>query len=337
MNPFRRFRLPGILLALVLIYGTAGYMVIERWNLLDAYYMTVITITTVGYGEVRPLSAGGRIFTTTLIIGGVATMLYAFGIFAELLAGGDLIQYRRQRRMQRRLARLEDHFIVCGYGRIGTRIVQEFEQKKSGYVVIDNNPEAVSRLQREDRLHVDGDAASEEVLKQAGIGRARALISAVDSDERAVYVVLAARALAPRLYVVARAGQPESIRRLELAGADRVVSPYRMAGHRMAELALRPAVVDVLDTLHHGDADIGVEELLVEPGSPGIGRSLAEAGLTERGAQLLALRHRDGALHVKPEPGLMLQEGDLIVVLGTEQELLTTSGILVGTRGKAAS
>jgi voltage-gated potassium channel len=329
VNPFRRFRLPGILLGFVLVYGIVGYMVIERWSLLDAYYMTIITITTVGYGEVRPLSAAGRIFTSTLIIGGVATMLYAFGIFAELLAGGDLIQYRRRRRMERKLAALEDHFIVCGYGRIGTRIVQEFEGQKVAYVVIDNNPEAVSRLQREDRLHVDGDAASEEVLQEAGIARARCLISAVDSDERAVYVVLAARALASKLYLVARAGRPESIRRLELAGADRVVSPYRMAGHRMAELALRPAVVDVLDTLHHGDADIAVEELLVGPGSPSIGRSLAEAGLTESGAQLLALRRREGSLYVKPEPSLVLQEGDLIVALGTEKELLTTSGLLL--------
>ncbi len=195
-------------------------------------------------------------------------------------------------------------------------------------MVIDNNPEAVGRLRGEDRLHVDGDAASEDVLKQAGIERARCLISAVDSDERAVYVVLAARALASKLYLVARAGRPESIRRLELAGADRVVSPYRMAGHRMAELALRPAVVDVLDTLHHGDADIAVEELLVGPGYPSIGRSLAEAGLMTGGAQLLALRRKDGTLHVNPEPDLILQDSDLIVALGTASELLATSELL---------
>ncbi len=130
MSLLRRFRLPGVLLALVLVYGTVGYMVIERWSLLDAYYMTVITISTVGYGEVHPLSPPGRLFTSTLIVGGVGTMLYAFGIFAELLAGGDLIHYRRQRRMERRLAALEDHIIVCGYGRIGTRIVQEFQEQK---------------------------------------------------------------------------------------------------------------------------------------------------------------------------------------------------------------
>ena len=330
-NPLFRFRLPATLLAAVTIYGIAGYMLIERWNLLDAFYMTIITIATVGYGEIHPLSSWGRIFTSTLIVVGVGTMLYGFGVFAETLADNSFGAYRRQRLMQRQLDQLKDHFIVCGYGRIGTQIVIEFEEHKVPYVVIDMNDDALERLHKEERLHIDGDAASEDILKQAGIERAKGLISAVDSDERAVYIVLAARALNPELYLVARAGQPESIRRLELAGGSRIrtISPYRMAGHRMAELAVRPALVDVLDTLHHGESEIGVEEVMVGAGMKAIGKTLADAGLLDpANAKILALRRDDGELHVNPNGDLMLEEGDLLVALGSEEQLIATSATL---------
>jgi voltage-gated potassium channel len=241
-HPLRRFRLPAVLLVVVVLYGIAGFTLIERWNLLDAFYMTIITISTVGYAEVHPLSDAGRIFTSTLIVVGVGTMLYGFGVFAETLTDNTFVAYRRERQLERALNRLRDHFIICGYGRIGTQIVAEFEEHKVPYAVIDNTEEAVSRLRNEGRLHVEGDASSEEILKLAGIEQARGLISAVDSDERAVYITLAARALKPDLYMISRAGRPESIRRLELAGANRVISPYQMAGHRMAEIALRPAM-----------------------------------------------------------------------------------------------
>jgi voltage-gated potassium channel len=255
---------PALLLVLVLLYGTAGYVVLEHWNLLDAFFMTLITISTVGYEEVHRLSEFGRLFTATLILGGVGTMLYAFGVFAEMIGEGVFVEYRRQRSLERSIASLRDHFIVCGYGRMGTQIVHEFESHKAPYVVIDNNPEAIERLRHDGRLYIEGDAANEETLQAAGIDRARALISAVDSDERAVYITLAARALNAGLFVMARAGQPQSIRRLELAGANRVVSPYLMAGHRLAEAALRPGLVDVMDTLRHRDSDVGVGEVVVE-------------------------------------------------------------------------
>lgn len=328
-HPLVRFRQPGLLLAGVILYGTLGYLLIERWGLLDSFFMTLITITTVGYDEVHPLSWEGKLFTSSLIVGGVGTMLYAFGIFAEILSRNELGIYRRERHLERRRHALRDHFIICGYGRIGTRIVQEFEDETVTYVVIDNNPEAVGRLRREERLHIEGDAASEEVLREAGIDRARGLISAVDADERAVYITLAARALNPALYIIARAGRPESIRRLELAGANRVISPYRMAGHQIAELALRPALVDVMSTLQHGGSEVAVEEVIVSGECSAVGRSLAEAGLLSGpGARLLALRRRDGALHVNPAPDLRLEEGDLVVALGSEAQLQATAALL---------
>jgi len=328
-HPLYRFRLPVVLLAVIIVYGVAGYMLIERWNLLDAFYMVIITISTVGYGEIHPQSAAGRLFTSTLIVTGVATMLYGFGVFAETLADNAFGNYRRERQLERSLNQLRDHFILCGYGRIGTEIVAEFEDHKVPYAVIDQTEEAVGRLRAEGRLHIEGDASSEDLLKQAGIERARGLISAVDSDERAVYIVLAARALKPDLYIIARAGRPESIRRLELAGATRTISPYQMAGHRIAELAVRPALVDVLDTLHHGELGIGVEELLIGKGMAAIGKTITEARLHDpSAAKLLALRRRDGTLYVSPGADLRLEDGDLLIALGTEGQLLKSTSLL---------
>ena len=314
---------------MIIAFGIAGYMLIDGWNLLDSFYMVIITISTVGYTEIHPQSAAGRIFTSVLIVTGVATMLYGFGVFAETLADNAFGNYRRERQLERSLNQLRDHFILCGYGRIGTEIVAEFEDHQVPYAVIDQTGEAVGRLRAEGRLHIEGDASSEELLKQAGIERARGLISAVDSDERAVYIVLAARALKPDLYIIARAGRPESIRRLELAGATRTISPYQMAGHRIAELAVRPALVDVLDTLHHGELGIGVEELLIGKAMAAIGKSITEAGLLDpSAAKLLALRRRDGTLYVSPTPELQLEDGDLLIALGTEAQLLMSTSLL---------
>jgi voltage-gated potassium channel len=328
-NPLSRFRLAVVLLGVIIMYGVAGYMLIDGWNLLDSFYMVIITISTVGYTEIHPQSAAGRIFTSTLIVVGVATMLYGFGVFAETLADNAFGNYRRERQLERNLNQLREHFIICGYGRIGTQIVAEFEEHKVPYAVIDQTEEAVGRLRAEGHLHLEGDASSEELLKQAGIDRARGLICAVDADERAVYIVLAARALNPNLYIIARAGRPESIRRLELAGATRTISPYRMAGHLMAELAVRPALVDVLDTLHHGESEIAVEEMIVSAGMAAAGKTIEETGLLDaEAAKLLALRRRDGTLHVSPSPELRLEEGDLLIALGTEGQLLKSAALI---------
>ena len=328
-HPLLRFRLAGTLLAIVIVFGVAGYMLIDGWDFLDSFYMVITTISTVGYGEVHAQGAPGRIFTSGLIVVGVATMLYAFGVFASTLTDNAFGNYRRERQLQRDLHRLRDHFIICGYGRIGTQIVAEFEDHKVAYVVIDQTEEALERIRAEGRLHIEGDASKEEILKQAGIERARGLVSAVDSDERAVYIVLAARALNPNLYIVARAGRPDSIRRLELAGATRTISPYVMAGHRMAELAIRPAMVDVLDTLHHGEAGIGVEEMVVDPHTHAVGRTLDEAGLlASTAARVLAVRKRDGTVNVNPPPTIRLEEGDLVIALGTEDQLFASASLL---------
>ncbi len=328
-HPLRRFRLPAVLLGIVIVVGITGYRLINGWDLLDSFYMVIITISTVGYTEVHPQGPAGRLFTSGLIVIGVATMLYGFGVFAETLADNAFGRYRRERQLQRDLNHLRDHFIICGYGRIGTQIVAEFEEHKVPFVVIDQTEEALERIRAEGRLHIEGDASKEDVLLQAGIERARGLVSAVDSDERAVYIVLAARAFNPKLYIVARAGRPDSIRRLELAGATRTISPYVMAGHRMAELAIRPAMVDLLDTLHHGEAGIGVEEMVMTPASKAIGNTLEEAGLlAPSAARVLAVRKTDGTVNVNPPASARLEEGDLVIALGTEDELFESASKL---------
>ncbi|HEY3084865.1 MAG TPA: potassium channel protein [Candidatus Dormibacteraeota bacterium] len=328
-HPLLRFRLAFTLLAIVIAVGTGGYMLIDGWDLPDSFYMVITTIATVGYGEIHPQGVPGRLFTSGLIVFGVATMLYGFGVFASLLTDNAFGNYRRERQLRRDLDQLRDHFIICGYGRIGTQIVAEFENHKVPYVVIDQTEEALERIRAERRLHIEGDASNEEMLKQAGIERARGLISAVDSDERAVYIVLAARALNPDLYIVARAGRPESIRRLELAGATRTISPYLMAGHRMAELAIRPAMVDVLEGLHHGEAGIGVEEMVVTAGTKAEGHTLEDAGLlASDAARVLAVRRRDGTVNVNPAGDLRLDDGDLVIALGTEDQLFASASKL---------
>ena len=304
-------------------------MLIDGWSFLDSFYMVITTIATVGYGEVHPQDVIGRVFTSGLIVVGVATMLYGFGVFAQTLTDNAFGTWRRERRLQRDLGGLKDHFIICGYGRMGTQIVAEFEHHKVPYVVIDQTEEALGRIRAEGRLHIEGDASSEEILTQAGIERARGLVSAVDSDERAVYIVLAARALNPTIYIIARAGRPESIRRLELAGATRTISPYLMAGHRMAELAIRPAMVDFMDTLHHGESGIGVEEMVVTAGTNAAGKTLDEAGLVASdAARVLAVRQRDGTVSINPSADTRLQDGDLVIALGSEDQLFASAAKL---------
>jgi voltage-gated potassium channel len=317
-HPFTRLWRPLVVLAAVIVYGTVGYVVIAGWSVLDALFMTVISITTVGYEEVHPLDARGEGFTISLIVFGVIGFLYTFGVIVEVLGSGRWQQYRRFRRMQNELLHLRDHVIVCGYGRTGKQVVTELVEGGHGYVVVEMNPGPFAEVQRDERLYVQGDAASDEILAEAGIMRARALVTCVDSDERNVYIVLTARSIHPGLFIVARSSFPDSQPKLRRAGADRVVSPYTISGRRMAALALQPAVVDTIDIVMGGESgDMAIEELVVPAGTSG----LTAGGLRRSGAILLAVRSPAGALSVGPADAHELHAEDLIVAMGTRSQL----------------
>ena len=316
-RPVRGMVIALCLIGAVLVYGVVGYVVIERYSFLDAVFMTVITITTVGYEEVHHLDAAGQVFTITLIAFGVVSFLYTFGVVVEQLSSGHWSSNRRARRMDAQLRALRDHVIVCGYGRTGKQVVKEMEQSAHPYVVVEMNPAPLEEVRRDERLCVVGDAANDEVLQLAGIDRAHALISAVDSDERNVYIVLTARSLSPQLFIVARSSYPDSVPKLHRAGANRVVSPYTTSGHRMAALALQPVVVDVIDIVLTEGGPMAVEELVVPPGVDG----LHAAELRRSGASLLAVQTAGGSLSVGPDDGQALAQGDLIVAMGTPQQL----------------
>jgi voltage-gated potassium channel len=324
-HPLRRM---GVVLAVLLavsVYGTVGYVVIERYPLLDAVFMTVITITTVGFEEVRHLDAPGEIFTITVVILGVVAFLYLFAVAVELLSGGRWQRYRRDRRMEAYLKSLRNHVIVCGYGRTGKRVVSELRQHHVPYVVVEMNPGPLEEVRHDGEPHVHGDAANDDVLHLAGLARARALVSAVDSDERNVYIVLTARSLSPSLFIVARSSYPDSVAKLERAGADRVVSPYTTSGLRMAALAMQPAVVDVLDIVAQRGTQMSIEELVVPPSTA---ERVTAGSLRRSGATLLAVRTGDGTIIVSPDDAHGFGRDDIVVAMGTREQLESLADLL---------
>lgn len=231
--------------------------------------------------------------------------------------------------MERRIAALRDHFVVCGYGRMGMRVAQEFQSLGTPFVVVENNPDPLGRLRNTDLLYVEGDAASDDSLLKAGILRAKGLVSAVDSDERNVFITLTARALNPALFIVARSSYPDSMEKLRRAGANQVVSPYLMGAHRMAALAVRPVAVDVLDTVLNGESiDLVVEEFLVPSSSKVLGQTLADSGIREAGANVLAIRKRSGQLRINPPDSHILESDDLLVAIGTRQQMSAAERLL---------
>lgn len=315
---WRQLRWPFIAVALVMVYGVAGYMLLEGWSFIDALYMTVTTLTTVGFREVRPLDASGRAFTITLVVAGVAVFLVALALVAGYFAETDRAQRSRRKRMQRRIDRLQDHFVICAYGRVGRTAAREFEVEGVPFVAIDAKEELEEQMVRDGVPFISGDPTQEGVLREAGVERARGLVCAVDSDADNVYITLMARALNPGLFIVARASETEAAERLYRAGADRVNSPYVSSGRHMASLAMRPRVVDYLEVATAGDKPLRLEEMQVEEGSPFVGRTVFEVCGE---ATALAVRHPDGRITTNPEDGLMVGAGDLLVLLGGGSEL----------------
>ena len=309
----------GLVALILLMVGTTGYHLLEGWPLFDAFYMTVITLSTVGYGEVRPLSTAGRVLSIVLILGGVGTLGYTLGATTEFFAHGGWEASRRRRRMRHLLDTIENHTIVCGYGRLGKAVVEVLRHNGNRVVVVDLDAVRLGKLPKdEDLLHYVGNAQDDEVLIAAGVRRARALVAAVDSDAANVFLTLSARELNPEIVLYGKADDPKSLQKLERAGANHVFSPATVAGHRVGWQIVQPDVTDLLDiATRRGEYELTIEEVrigdMLRPG----GTTLRDTHLWGAKAMLIvAVKHGDGSVEFPPRADMAITAEDRAVILG---------------------
>jgi voltage-gated potassium channel len=336
----RRIQSALLALGIITVAGVLGYMVFEGWSFTDALYMTVITLTTVGYREVRTLDTSGQLWTMVLLVTGVGTLFYAAVSSVELVVEGTIRGYFGRRRMKAAINELQGHYILCGHGRVGRQVAREFASNGVPFVIVEQDPEIVEECVERGYLVLLGEASDDDVLEEAGIRRARGLVAAVDSDADNVFVVLSARKLNPRLHIVARASSDESGAKLEIAGADRTLSPYAVGGRRLASLATQPLVVDFLDIVTRGEEGIEfrLEEFRVPEDSFITDRTIGELRIAERtGAMVLATRHKEGRFDTTPSAQDRIRAGDTLIVLGTREQVRRLERLMRGEEIKRDS
>jgi len=328
LSPFLRFSVAFLFLLILIVGGTAGYALIEGWSLGDSLYMTFITLTTVGYGEVAPLSARGKTFTILFLVFSVATVGYSVTTLIAFIFEGEILRAMQERRMARQIKRLKNHFIICGGGGIGREVALEFMRSHERFVVVDKEPEQSELSGDESVLFVKGVAEDDSVLQEAGIERAKGLIAALPDDESNVFVVLSARQLNPNLNIVAKAAGERTIQKLFKVGANRVISPYQTAGRRMASIMIRPSVLSFLDVIvEGGDMPMRIEEVAVEKGSPLTDKNLRETNIGQHtGAIIVGINGPDGKTRVNPSATAMLstvtlRQGDVLIALGSDEQI----------------
>ena len=308
-----RFRLPLVLVLAAMAFGTIGNW-LEGHNLLDAVYRTILTLSTVGVGTPEPEGVFAKLFTISLILFGVVAAFTAIGVITSIVASGELSTWIRRRYLARRVDRLEGHYVVCAYGRVGRAVIDELRRHGTPSVVIESKPD-LAPPDESDLAFVLGDSTDEAVLRSAGIERARGLICAVDSDAANVFITLTARAINPGLRIIARAAEAASVDKLTRAGADEVVSPYRLSGRRMAVLCLQPSVLEMLDLLNLGP-DIRLEEVVVRPESQLAGRTIGDALSRHTGVAILALKQPGSDVIANPDRDTQLAPDDIIMAIG---------------------
>ena len=329
-------RLLLILLAIVttLLIGTVGFTVVEHYPPFDAFYMTLTTMTTVGYMEIHPLSRAGRIFNSFLIFFGVTTIFIAIGAMTQTiieLEFGDAIGKRRNKRM---IDKLKDHFIICGFGRVGRGAAAELQHAGVPFVVVDINPERVERAIIGGMLAANADSTRDETLRQVGIERARGLVAALATDADNLFVLLSAKGLNPRIYVAARAAEEGAEAKMRRAGADAVFAPYAITGHRLAQSLLRPHVVQFLDfTTKDIGMDITIEQVRVSPASPMVSKSLRDMQLgRDFSVIVMAIRAADGRMLFNPSADATVNAGDHLIVMGRQENLRAIEALIAEPR-----
>jgi len=319
-----------VLLAGVLLLGTIGYMIIEGWPFLDSIYMTVITITTVGFREVREVTGTGRIFTLFLIFVGMGTIAYTLGMVAQIMVEFQIRSLLGRRKLGLKIKTIKNHYIICGYGRIGKIISRELKANDIPLLVIDSNLESKEALDSDEIPYIIGDATSEGLLNEAGIDRAKGLVSVVSSDSDNLFITMTVRGLNPDLFILARADEESTEKKLLRAGANRVVLPYRIGGMEMAHAIIRPAVTDFLElTVHDKNIELEMGELLVKEKSKLNGVALVDSGIRqEMDVMIIAIRKKDGEMSFNPSSQSLVETGDTLIALGRGHDLEKLSAIL---------
>jgi voltage-gated potassium channel len=329
MVTFRKIAQYTTLLVALLVLGSLGFVWIEGWNFFDALYMTVTTLTTVGYGEIHPLDEIGRIYNMLLILAGMGVLFYILGSLARVLVEGELHAVMGRRRLIKHIKRLKNHYILCGYGRIGEVIARQLKSRGLSLVVIENDPALLSLLEDSGYYFINGDATNEEVLLEAGIERAKGLISVVSTDADNVYVVLTARSLNPHLFIVARGEAEGSEQKLLRAGADKVESPYQMGGQKMAQTIMRPTVVTFMELAMKDGVDWSMEEIAVGQASPLLGVPLKDSGIRQKlNLILVAIKRANGEMLFSPSHETPILAGDTLIALGLRNNLVALEEML---------
>lgn len=327
---YRKLSISLLLLAATLAFGTLGYHAIEDMPLFDAFYMTLITITTVGFSEIKPLTEPGRVITIIIIVSGISIGGYSVGMLVRMLIEGEFARTFGRRKLERQIQDLKNHFIVCGFGRIGRIICEELHVDDIPFVVIERDTDSLEKLERLRYLYLNKDATSEDALIAAGIERARGLVTAVRSDADNVFITLTARTLRPEIYVMSRASEAKNEGKIKKAGATRVVSPYLIGAKRMAQVLKRPTVVDFID-IAMMDSHLGLmmEEARIGEASGLIGKTLIESHLRQDfGVIIVAIKKPSGEMIFNPLPGQRLEAQDIIVVLGKRTDLRRMNDVL---------
>ena len=332
MRP-HRLLVPLLVVAVLLVAGTVGYHVVEGWPFFDALYMTVITITTVGFLEVHPLGTAGRVFTMALAMGGVFSAFYAAAEFIRAMVSGEIRTVLGRQRMESRLEKLRGHLVICGFGRMGRLVAEEFSAAGLDFVVIEREAKLLEGFALPHGIPLVGDATADDVLRRAGVERARALVTAAASDADNLFVTLSARLLSDKLFIVARAEGEAADVKLRRAGANRVVSPYNIGGRRVAQAVLRPNAMDFIELATSSEhLELQIEEVEMRPGSSLVGRSLKASPIrSELGIIIVAIKKPDAKMVFNPAPEALLEAGDLLITLGHRQQLDRLEDMARGT------
>ncbi|HJT88908.1 MAG TPA: potassium channel protein [Bryobacteraceae bacterium] len=334
----RRFLFLVFAILVTLAAGTLGFTFIAGYPPFDAFYMTLTTMTTVGYGEIHPLSRAGRIFNSVLIVFGVTTIFIAIGAMTQTIIEQEFGVAIGKRRLKRMIDKLKDHYIVCGFGRVGRGAAAELQHAGVPFVVVDVNPERAERAIAAGMLAVAADSTRDETLRQLGIGRARGLVAALATDADNLFVLLSAKALNPRIYVAARAAEESAEAKMRRAGADAVFAPYSITGHRLAQSLLRPHVLQFLDfTTKDIGTDISLEQVKVSPSSEAASKSIRELQLRRAlGVIVMAIRKSDGQMVFNPPADTPVQGGDYLIVMGRQEDLRALENLVAEARGSAS-